>query len=85
MKNVINIDPRPRVLHAAFIRSLAEANQAARQLRQLGCRVLSLTIADIGAEIVIDRNPHRTLSGCPTVHVTCAAKEMPLWKGARHV
>lgn len=72
MENVIRIDARPRVLHASFVRSLAEANRAARQLRKLGCRVLSLTVADAGAEIVIDRNPHRRLVGCPGVHVTCA-------------
>lgn len=70
MDNVIAIDRRPRVLHAALIRQLAEANRAARQLRALGCRVLSQRIAGNGAEIVIDRNPHRDLIGCPGVHVT---------------
>jgi len=83
MENVIRIDSRPRVLHAAFVRSLAEANRAARQLRKLGCHVLSLTVADAGAEIVVDRNPHRTLIGCPGVHVTCAQSN--LVRVARHV
>lgn len=69
--NVIPIDSRPRVLHAAFVRQLAEANRAVRQLRKLGCRVLSQKVVADGAEILVDRNPHRTLIGCPSVHVTC--------------
>lgn len=71
MENVINIDARPRVLHPAYTRQLSEANRAIRQLRKLGCRVLSQEISVLGTEIVVDHNPHRTLSGCPNVHVTC--------------
>jgi hypothetical protein len=70
MENVFRIDPRPRVLHAAFVRQLAEANRAVRQLRTLGCRVLSQHVLGHGAEIIIDRNPHRTLVDCPSVHIT---------------
>lgn len=69
--NVIPIDSRPRVLHAAFVRQLAEANRAVRQLRKLGCRVLSQHVSADGSEIVIDYNPHRALIACPSVHVTC--------------
>lgn len=68
--NVVAIDSRPRVLHAAFVRQLAEANRAVRQLRTLGCRVLSQTVSSDGARIVIDRNPHCRLTDCPRVSVT---------------
>ncbi len=71
MPNVINLDMQPRVLHPAYMRQLAEANRAVRQLRNLGCRVVSQEISVLGTEIVVDRNPHRTLTGCPNVHVTC--------------
>lgn len=70
MRNIIPIDPRPRVLHPGFVRQLAEANYAVRQLRHLGCRVIRQDVTDAGSEIVIDRNPHRTLAGCASVHVT---------------
>lgn len=72
MANIIHIDPRPRVLHPGFVRQLAEANCAVRQLRHLGCRVIRQAVTDAGSEIVIDRNPHRTLAGCSDVHVVCA-------------
>lgn len=71
MENVIQFDARPRVLHTGFVLRLAEANRAVRQLRRLGCRVISQAIDGTRAEIVVDRNPHRTLIGCPGVHVTC--------------
>lgn len=71
MENVLLFKPQPRVLHTGFIRQLSEANRALRQLRGLGCRVLSQTVTARGSEIVIDHNPHRTLTGCPSVHVTC--------------
>jgi hypothetical protein len=71
MENVIPIDARPRVLHAGFVHKLAEANRAVRQLRKLGCRVISQAVSESGSEIVIDRNPHRTLVACPSVHVIC--------------
>lgn len=71
MENVIPLETRPRVLHATFVRQLAGANRAVRQLRKLGCRVLSQKVLSTGAEITVDRNPHRTLAGCPNVHVTC--------------
>lgn len=70
MDNVIPIDSRPRVLHPLFVIRLAEANRAMRQLRRLGCRVLRQQVSDQGSEIMVDRNPHRTLVGCPGVHVT---------------
>lgn len=71
MENVLLFKPQPRVLHTGFIRHLAESNRAVRQLRSLGCRVISQHVSADGAEIVIDHNPHRTLIDCPTVHVTC--------------
>lgn len=81
MENIINLDPRPRVLHPAFLRQLAEANRAERQLRGLNCRVLKRSISVLGTEIVVDHNPHRTLTGCPNVHVTCAPKAVPMGHG----
>ena len=62
-----------RVFTPTFVTRLAEANRAARQLRDLGCRVISQVVSDQEkpTEIVVDRNPHRLLAGCPNVHVTC--------------
>lgn len=73
MENVLLFKPQPRVLNTGFVRQLSEANRALRQLRGLGCRVIRQVVGDSAkpTEIVIDRNPHRTLSGCPNVHVTC--------------
>lgn len=67
-----------RVFTPTFMLRLAEANRAARQLRDFGCRVIRQQVGDREkpTEIVVDRNPHRTLVGCPNVHVTC---------GVRHV
>lgn len=72
MENVIPIAPRPRVLHAGFVRHLAEANRVLRRLRKLGCRVVSQSITEDGAEIVVDRNPHRQVTYNAGVHVTWA-------------
>lgn len=73
MENVIQISPRPKVFSPTFLCRLAEANRAMRQLRGLGVRVISQAVGDRDkpTEIVVDRNPHRTLAGCPNVHVTC--------------
>jgi hypothetical protein len=54
---------------------LAESNHALRQLRKLGCRVVRLKLARTPVEcteIIVDRNPHDRLVGCPSVHVTFA-------------
>lgn len=71
MEPVLMFKPQPRVLHTGFLRQLSESNRAIRQLRSLGCRVIRQDITPRGTEIVVDRNPHRTLVGCPSVHVTC--------------
>ena len=73
MSKIIQISPAPRVFNMDFVLRLAEANQAARQLRELGCRVIrqAVGVREKPTEIVVDRNPHRLLSGCPNVHVTC--------------
>lgn len=64
----------PRILSASYLARLAEANAALRQLRALGCRVLSVSIGrpNEASEILIDKNPHRRLAGCPGVHVSVA-------------
>ena len=73
MENVIQLSTAPRVFNPGFIHRLSEANRAARQLRELGCRIIRQAVGDRekSTEIVVDRNPHKTLIGCPTVHVTC--------------
>jgi len=73
MENVIQLSAAPRVFNPGFCMRLSEANQAVRQLRDLGCRINRMAIGDRekSTEIVVDRNPHKTLIGCPTVHVTC--------------
>lgn len=70
------IQKEPRVFSPMTIARLAEANCATRQLRSLGCRVVSLDLGGPGeiAEIVVDRNPHQLLIGCPHVHVTCGGR-----------
>jgi hypothetical protein len=62
----------PRIFTLAQQARMAEANRALRQLRALGCRPLCLRLGDgcCLTEIVIDRNPHRCIEGCPGVHVT---------------
>lgn len=74
MGQVFRFPAQPRVLNPVFVRALAEANRAVRQLRDMGCQVLDQTIGDRerDTEIVIDRNPHRRLSGCPGVQVRVA-------------
>lgn len=66
----------PRVLTNGYVQRLREANDAVRQLRRLGCRILSVTIGrpNEPSEIRVDRNPHQRLSGCWGVHVTCGAR-----------
>ena len=72
MSNVLQLSSQPRVFNTAFVLRLSEANRAVRQLRRLGCRIVRQTIGDRdnATEIVVDRNPHRVLNGCPGVHVT---------------
>lgn len=75
MERVLPFRPAPvRVFTPAFVARLAEANRALRQLRALGCRVLSQTVGGDGARLVIDRNPHCRLAGCPHVSVTCGGR-----------
>ena len=73
MNNVIRFSDSPRILHAGFVARLTEANEASRQLRRYGCRVIrqAVGIYSDATEIVVDRNPHQPLIGCPNVHVTC--------------
>lgn len=77
MENIIQMSAVPRVFNPGFVMRLSEANRAVRQLRRLGCRIIRQAIGDRekSTEIVVDRNPHRTLIGCPTVHVTCAMRQ----------
>jgi len=72
MHNILHLSDQPKVFNTFFLVRLSEANCAVRQLRRLGCRVLSQTVGDREhiTEIVIDRNPHRALVGCPGGHVT---------------
>lgn len=65
--------PAPKVLNPATVARIADANEAIRQLRRLGCKVKRLVWGspDKKTEIVIDRNPHCTLMGCDSVHVIC--------------
>ncbi len=70
MENVIPLPARPRVLHAGFVRQLAEANRVVRRLRKLGARVLRQTVTDDGAEIVVDRNVHRMVTASSNIRVT---------------
>lgn len=72
MKNVISVPSQPKVFNTVFLLRLSEANRAVRQLRGLGCRTIRQAIGDRehATEIVVDRNPHRVLSGFPGVHVT---------------
>ena len=74
--HLADIRKTPRVLTAGYINRLREANDAHRQLRALGCRVLHVRVGAVNepSEIVIDRNPHRRLSGCWGVHVTCGGQ-----------
>lgn len=77
MANIIPISLRPAVFHPGFVARLAEANRALRQLRELGCKAVSLRLSrapDVPVMIVVDRNPHRLLVGCPGVHVTHGRK-----------
>jgi hypothetical protein len=76
MENVIQISAAPQVFNPVFVMRLAEANKAVRQLRDYGCSILSQVIGDREkpTEIVVDRNPHKTLIGCPSVHVTCVRR-----------
>lgn len=69
MASILKFPPQPKVLNVAFVRQLAESNRAVRQIRTFDCRVLEQSVSERGSTLVIDRNPHRTLSGCPTVHV----------------
>ena len=71
MDNVLKLSTQPKVFNAAYLVRLSEANRAARQLRRLGCRIIRQAVGDRenATEIVVDRNPHRTLDGCPGVHV----------------
>ena len=66
----------PHVLTAGYIMRLSEANEAVRQLRRLGCRILSVTVGcpNEASEIRVDRNPHQRLTGCWGVHVTCGPR-----------
>lgn len=76
MANVIQISAQPKVFNTAFLLRLSEANRAVRQLRDIGCRVVRLAVGDREntTEIVVDRNPHRLLAGCPGVHVCTGGK-----------
>ena len=75
--NIISFSEQPKVLHQGFIARLSEANEAMRQLRRFGCRIVRLVIGgtDSPTEIIVDRNPHRQLAGCPNVHVTCGVRK----------
>lgn len=72
MDNVLKLSTQPKVFNAAYLVRLSEANRAVRQLRGLGCRIIRQDIGDRdkATEIVVDRNPHLTLNGCPSVHIT---------------
>lgn len=72
MGNLLQISTKPKVFNTYFVLRLSEANRATRQLRRLGCRILRQTIGDRhrSTEIVIDRNPHCTLTDFPGVHIT---------------
>lgn len=71
MDNIILMPARPKVFNTVFLSRLSEANRAVRQLRRLGCRIIRQAVGDRenATEIVVDRNPHRTLNDCPGVHV----------------
>ncbi|MDR1890125.1 MAG: hypothetical protein LBQ81_12235 [Zoogloeaceae bacterium] len=60
MQNVIHIHRAPRVFHGIYRRRLSAANEAIRQLRALGVKVLSVDIPASGdcAALVVDKNPH---------------------------
>ena len=77
MSNVLQLSSQPRVFNTAFVLRLSEANRAVRQLRRLGCRIIRQAIGDRdnATEIVVDRNPHRVLNGCPGVHVTVGREQ----------
>lgn len=74
MGNILHLPTQPKVFNTLALLRLAEANRAVRQLRSLGCQVIRLAIGDCDSatEILVDRNPHRTLAGCPGVHVSVA-------------
>lgn len=63
----------PKVFTPMTQARLETAGRITRQLRGLGCRVVSLDLGGPGEliEIVVDRNPHVVLHGCGNVHVTC--------------
>lgn len=68
----IQVSKWPKVFNTYFLDQLAESNMAVRQLRCAGVKVLSVRLGGKReeTEIVVDRNPHTTLAGCPNVHVT---------------
>jgi len=76
MASIFNISKQPRVFNSLVVAKLADANCVARQLRGIGCRVLSLSIGEPGeySELVVDRNPHVVIRGFSSVHVTWSAK-----------
>lgn len=75
--DVLQLTSQPRVFNTAFLVRLAEANCAVRQLRRLGCRIIRQAVGDRdnATEIVVDRNPHSAIRGCPGVHVTVGREQ----------
>ena len=74
--HIADVRRTPRVLNDGYIRRLREANEAVRQLKALGCRIRRVAVGrpDVCSEIVVDKNPHRRLIGCESVHVTCGGR-----------
>ena len=71
--SVIQLNQAPKIFNGGFVHRLAEANTALRQLRCLGVKAISIQVAQRNfeyTEIVVNRNPHSTLTSCPGVHVT---------------
>jgi hypothetical protein len=69
---VISFPRQPRVFTPAFVGQLAIANCALRQLRGMGVTPLSCDVSEASARIVVNRNPHQSLSAeaFPGVSVT---------------
>lgn len=75
---ILHFPNRARVFTPAYVRRLAEANRAARHLRALGCKVLRMHVeAHADSEILVDRNPHKRLADCPSVHVLVGRVQAP--------
>ncbi|MDR1850129.1 MAG: hypothetical protein LBQ75_08820 [Zoogloeaceae bacterium] len=72
MGQLIQFNKTPRVFTAGFIQQLAIANQALRQLRGMEVTLLSCDVSESRVHIIVNRNPHQSLSAeaFPGVSVT---------------